>query len=434
MKIVCLGDVHANLPALEAVLEDSRRRGGDIVLNTGDIVGYGPWPEECATLLLRTQMAGVIGNYDAKVLDAKKRLDEWKKTKAPEKIEAFLWTRHALSRATREELSRLPETRRFTAAGKRFLIAHGSPDSPDEFVGPETPGERLDAIADTSDADVVLLGHTHAPFLRKVRGVWIVNPGSVGRPEGGDPRASYAILNVRDGYFRVTHYRVPYDVERTTAALRELGMPASLTDVFERARPMIPSGGREAAEMALARMTPENVRHSRQVTRLALALFDGTRGLHGLGDDARRRLELAAVLHDIGWSGGAKGHQKRSMRLILERPDLIPDGRDRTIVALLARYHGTKEPGEDDERIGSLTESEREEFTRLAALLRLADGLDFTHADAVRDVDVTVDGTGVRIRVGADSEPLADIGRAMEKSGPFRKAFDREPVIEWRPI
>ena len=115
MNIVCLGDAHANLPALEAVLADARRRGGDIVINTGDFVGYGPWPEETTLLLFRTQAAAVIGNYDAKALDAKKRLDEWKKSKAPEKIEAFLWTRRAMTRATRDALARLPETQRFTA-------------------------------------------------------------------------------------------------------------------------------------------------------------------------------------------------------------------------------------------------------------------------------------------------------------------------------
>ena len=433
MNIVCLGDAHANLPALEAVLADARRRGGDIVINTGDFVGYGPWPEETTLLLFRTQAAAVIGNYDAKALDAKKRLDEWKKSKAPEKIEAFLWTRRAMTRATRDALARLPETQRFTASGKRFLLAHGSPDSPGEFIGPGTPEERLNEIAERSEADVIVLGHTHAPFARKVRGVWFVNPGSVGRPEGGDPRACYAIIRLREGYFRVQHYRVAYDAEQTAAALRDLGMPEALAGVFTEARPMTPMDARDAAEMALARLTPEIAPHSRQTARLALALFDGTQALHGLGPDARGRLELAALLHDIGWSGGEKGHQKRSMRLILERSDLIPDERDRYIVALLARLHGVKDPGADDERMKALSDADREEVLRLASLLRIADGLDYSHSDAVRGVDVLA-ADDVTIRVAAECEPLSDIGRATEKGGLFRKTFGRELVIEWRPI
>ena len=121
------------------------------------------------------------------------------------------------------------------------------------------------------------------------------------------------------------------------------------------------------------------------------------------------------------------------MRLILERSDLIPDERDRYIVALLARLHGVKDPGADDERMKALSDADREEVLRLASLLRIADGLDYSHSDAVRGVDVLA-ADDVTIRVAAECEPLSDIGRATEKGGLFRKTFGRGLVIEWRPI
>ena len=121
MKIILLGDVHGNLPALEAVLEDGRRRGGDIVLNTGDYVGQGPFPDETVSLLSSVESVAVAGNFDRNVLRAKQG-------KTGEKAELHLWTRGRLSRENRKNLKNLPRTQRSLLAGKRFLLTPGAPE------------------------------------------------------------------------------------------------------------------------------------------------------------------------------------------------------------------------------------------------------------------------------------------------------------------
>lgn len=202
MKIILLGDVHGNLAALEAVLADGWKRGGELVLNTGDYVGQGPYPDETVSLLAATEMLGVKGNFDKNVLRA-----QAEKNASP-KRDLHLWNQKALSKASRKYLERLPRWRKFVLGGKSFFLTHGSPEDREENVTAETPDERLRELAERAGTDFILAGHTHEPLAKKLGAVWFLNPGTVGHPLGEDKRPCYALLTLRPGYFRVHHYRV----------------------------------------------------------------------------------------------------------------------------------------------------------------------------------------------------------------------------------
>jgi hypothetical protein len=226
MKITVLSDIHANHPALKAVLNHARaRQVDDTILNLGDTIGYGAFPEEVTRQIQARRFINIQGNYDKKALSKKKRKRDWESIKTPDKRMAFRWAYENLSKSSRKFLKSLPKTRTIEMGSVKILMVHGSPDSHTEHLLPDTPQRRLDELARMTDADVVLCGHSHEPFVREAQGVLFVNPGSVGRPDDGDPRASYAVLEVNDGEVLVRHHRVPYNLIRAVQGLRRKGLP-----------------------------------------------------------------------------------------------------------------------------------------------------------------------------------------------------------------
>jgi putative phosphoesterase len=237
MKVALIGDIHANLPALEAVLDHARSQSVDKIWNVGDFVGYGPFPDEVVQLLRKDDnVLSVLGNYDRKVLEFKQKKEKWRKSKHPEKYLAFKWTYEHLSKKNRKYLRFLSQETRMKVSGHRILLTHGSPASDSELLTPDTPDERLRELAKTVKADIIIVGHSHQPFVRQVDDVWFINTGSVGRPDDGDPRACYAVLHFQENEFQVQHYRVAYDVERTVAAIRERELPETFAQMFLQGR------------------------------------------------------------------------------------------------------------------------------------------------------------------------------------------------------
>jgi putative phosphoesterase len=239
MKIALIGDIHANLPALEAVLAHARANGveenGQIpsIWNIGDFVGYGPFPDAVIRLVQSQGILSIYGNYDRKVLQFRKK---GIKTHNPEKRLAFAWADQMLTPACRAYLSSLPEQMRLDVLGWSILLCHGSPAMGKEHLTPKTPKRRLRELARMACSQVVICGHSHQPFARKVAGTWFINTGSVGRPDDGDPRACYAILELEPECLCVAHYRVEYDVERTVQAVRAHNLPESYTRIFLEGR------------------------------------------------------------------------------------------------------------------------------------------------------------------------------------------------------
>jgi len=240
--IILLGDIHANLPALEAVLTHARSLGGSAIWNIGDFVGYGAFPDEVVKRLQQEGATSIIGNYDLKVLKFPKRMEKWRQSKHPQKWLAFQWAYQNLSETSRAILRSLPQEAILEEAGRRILLTHGSPASNEEVLSPETPDDRLRELLDLAierygaPVDAIICGHSHQAFTRQVEKAWFINTGSVGRPDDGDPRACYAILSVGQDLFQVEHHRVAYDIARAVQAIHANGLPEAFAQMHIQGR------------------------------------------------------------------------------------------------------------------------------------------------------------------------------------------------------
>ena len=237
MRIAVITDIHANLPAFEAVLGAIEAAGVDETWCLGDVVGYGAEPDECADLVRERCEVCLVGNHDLAVLGA---LDVNAFSEAA--AAAVAWTRGQVAARTTEWL------RGLEPAGERERIGlfHASPRDPVwEYV---LSADQADACLDAQEQPIALVGHSHVSlfFVRQeseeIRGAqssdgtlldlgagrWLINPGSVGQPRDGDPRAAWLELDT-DGAAARFH-RVPYDVERAAAAIVAAGLPRRLAE------------------------------------------------------------------------------------------------------------------------------------------------------------------------------------------------------------
>jgi len=236
MRIALLGDVHANLPALEAVLDHAGSQGVEAIWNAGDFVGYNAFPEEVVQRLRAEGAISVVGNYDLKVLKFPQKDTKWRAKKRPEKWLAFKWAYENLSEESRSYLGSLPREVRRAVGGRSVLLTHGSPASISEHLYVDAPAERLRELADLARADVIVMGHAHVAFSRQVDGTWFINTGSVGRQDDGDPRAGYAVMDLDDETMTVQHHRLDYDIEEAIAALRRKGLPQTFEEMIRQGR------------------------------------------------------------------------------------------------------------------------------------------------------------------------------------------------------
>jgi putative phosphoesterase len=236
MKIALLGDIHANLLALEAVLEHADEIKVDQIWNIGDMVGFNAFPNQVLDLLKRREVISISGNFEVKTLKAKKK-NKVLSHNALKQL-TFEWTHDELSKENRHYIKELPREIRYLLYGKRILITHASPLSKKEHLNLNTPDERLEAIALHADtnADIVIVGHSHDPFVRQVAGTTFINTGSVGRPDDGDQRACYATLEINKHLFRIIHYRIPYDVDRAVQAIHEAKLPPEFANMLSTGR------------------------------------------------------------------------------------------------------------------------------------------------------------------------------------------------------
>lgn len=166
--------------------------------------------------------------------------------------------------------------------------------------------------------------------------------------------------------------------------------------------------------------------HGRQVEHLAAALFHEFAPLHKLGAPWEERLRAAARLHDIGWVEGRKKHHKTSMRLIETDPALVPDETERSLVALLARYHRRAWPSPRHRRFAALGKDDRKCVRRLAALLRLADALDYSRQGLVEDISARIGKKRVELCLQAKAPCPEEMRRAKVKGDLFEAEFGRE--------
>jgi diadenosine tetraphosphatase ApaH/serine/threonine PP2A family protein phosphatase len=205
-----LYDVHGNLPALEAVLADAADQGVTAYVLGGDYALFGGWPAETVARLKQLDGATWIRGNGERWTDAPGDAPD-----NPVVQGAIAAARAALGAAAVLDLAALPAT----AQRDETLICHGAPGSDVDSFAPEASERDAELLAGVSTRRVVF-GHTHLPFRRTAGGIELVNPGSVGMPFDGDPRAAYALVH-DDG--TVEHRRVAYDHAATAAQVRSLG-------------------------------------------------------------------------------------------------------------------------------------------------------------------------------------------------------------------
>lgn len=239
--LVLLSDVHANLPALEAVLADVDARGdADAVYHLGDLVGYAPWPNEVVELLRRRGIAGVAGNYDSTTATGYEHCGCRYEDPRQEELShlSYAWTLEHTSPESKRLLGALPfrlDVRPLGGhrGGPRVVLLHGNPvlntfywteDRDDDFC------RKMAGQVGAKAGDVVAFGHTHKPWHRALDGIHFVNTGSVGRPKDGDPRAGYVRLTLEGASWSVEFVRVAYDVERAARGILESALPDAFAD------------------------------------------------------------------------------------------------------------------------------------------------------------------------------------------------------------
>ncbi len=188
-----------------------------------------------------------------------------------------------------------------------------------------------------------------------------------------------------------------------------------------------------AAALRLAERCGYDAEHAHHVGRLALAMFDDLRGLHGYGPEERFALHLAALLHDIGHVGGARGHHKRSLQLILEADGLPPDRRDRRIVGCIARYHRKALPKQGHAHFSELDHEDRRRVKVLAGLLRMADALDKSHECLVTEVSVAATPRSIMFDCETrDIERVHQVLLPIRKANLLARAFGRRVCCVWQ--
>jgi putative phosphoesterase len=237
-RIALLGDVHANLPALEAVILHADGLSVDAYWNIGDFVGYNAFPDQVVKRMQNGVFSNIIGNYDRKVLKFPKNRKKWRKTKHPLKWQAFKWAYRNLSPNSRKFLSELPEDLIVAVEDLNFLLVHASPVSNEEVLDETTPDERLLELKQIAEQRCgielagIIFGHSHTGFTRKIDNTLFINTGSVGRPGDGNPRAAYALLQISGSNLQVSHYRLNYNIGKAVAAIRENGLPEAFSEMI----------------------------------------------------------------------------------------------------------------------------------------------------------------------------------------------------------
>ncbi|ALI98482.1 arsenate reductase Car1 [Rufibacter tibetensis] len=259
MRIALFSDIHANLPALEAVLANMETQQLDAIYCLGDLVGYAPWPNEVVAEIRKRRIPTIAGNYDEGVglwspncgcaykTDTEKDLGQ----------QSIDFTNNVVTEETRKYLRMLPRQLRLTFMdGSKeenkieLLLVHGSPRKINEYLFEDRPEKSFLKMMEEANADLLFFGHTHKPYHRampyehegQTRYRHAINIGSVGKPKDGDPRTGYVVVELtpessltQKDSIKVEFIRVPYDVETAAQAVEASPLPNEFAQMLRTA-------------------------------------------------------------------------------------------------------------------------------------------------------------------------------------------------------
>jgi putative phosphoesterase len=231
-RVAVITDIHANRPALDATLAEIERLGVDAVYCGGDLVGYGPHPNEVCALIEERAIPTIYGNYDYAIGHDLEDcgcayVDRHDREIGQLSVD---WTLAHTNQRAKAFMRELPFDLRFELAGKRVRLVHGSPRKVNEYLFEDKPARTFERIAALADCDLLVFGHTHKPWIREYGGVLFVNCGSVGKPKDGDARAAFAVFEANGDQVVAEIHRTSYDALSVAAEMRSDGLPDELAE------------------------------------------------------------------------------------------------------------------------------------------------------------------------------------------------------------
>ncbi|AEB76429.1 metallophosphoesterase family protein [Clostridium botulinum] len=231
MRIAIFSDIHGNLEALKSVLEDIESKNVDRVVCLGDLVGYGPFPNEVIDVVRSEDILTIAGNYDKAVVanDIKYIQDN------PLNREfALPWSVKEVTEANKKYLKRLPEDIIVVEQGKVLKFVHGSNRAINEYLleNSDAAKEAMDELKE----DVLVCAHTHIPYEKKYGNKVLINDGSVGKPKTDSPNSNYIILTIKEDEVKSETIEVKYDYEKTIKAMEEKNFPKDLLDTIRNGK------------------------------------------------------------------------------------------------------------------------------------------------------------------------------------------------------
>lgn len=255
MKIAFFSDIHANLPALEAVLADIDRQQPDFIYCLGDLVGYNVWPNEVTEEIRKRCIPTIAGNYDEGIgLNSDNCGCAYKTDEERARgTVSISYTNKIVSDGVRYYLKNLPRhiNLKFENKGEEvnLLMVHGSPRKINEYLFEDRPEKSLERILEDAGADIMLFGHTHKPYHRmpdyekEGKKAWrhAINIGSVGKPKDGDPRACYIMMTIDEklsnfdsSSIGVEFRKIEYDIEKAATAIENSPLPDAYAEMLRR--------------------------------------------------------------------------------------------------------------------------------------------------------------------------------------------------------
>ncbi len=228
MKIAVISDIHGNLYALMRALEDIEDQKADTIICLGDLVGYGPHPNEVVAMIKRRNIICLKGNYDASVVDENYTFIR------ENSINSFSlpWAVGELRAANRFYLNSLPNSITLEFEGKKILFVHGSPNKINEYMLED--GDNTSEIMKNLKEDVLVCAHTHIPSIKQFGDKLFVNDGSIGKPKIGRPNPTYCILDIeKNRPIKAEIREISYEVKRIIKDMTMLKFPETLIRSFE---------------------------------------------------------------------------------------------------------------------------------------------------------------------------------------------------------
>jgi predicted phosphodiesterase len=234
-SVTIFGDIHGNLPALEAVLADMEARNLSPLYCLGDLVGYGTFPNEVTQIIRERNIPTLMGNYDQGVGNSSDDCGCAYTSPVAEALgkRSIAWTNQHTTDDNKLFLRELPAQFPLELGDLHVRLVHGSPRKINEYLFAERPDNTMERLLDMAEAEVLVCGHTHIPYHRILpSGRHVVNAGSVGKPKDGNPQACYVVLEAVSRDLSVTFNRISYDVERTARAIEASEMPHEYAEML----------------------------------------------------------------------------------------------------------------------------------------------------------------------------------------------------------